>query len=265
MVKASGHRHERSAKLPGRAGSYAEVLPIARLRSHFLCAWVNGVAADHQGPIAIVPDGCVDLLWRDERFLIVGPDARAAYPDLKPGGAVLGLRFKPGAAQRWLRLSMAELVGREVDMADIWGGKARVIAGQLAEAGSDMERLRLLQHLLSDLPAVNENPPHEAGIIFGVTRANAADPQGGIAHIRDALGISERSLRRKCHEVFGYGPKTLHRILRLQAFMAAVRKDGAQGLGSLAFAAGYADQAHMSREIRDLCGMTASEFTRQLV
>ncbi|WP_170301869.1 hypothetical protein [Cupriavidus basilensis] len=36
------------------------------------------------------------------------------------------------------------------------------------------------------------------------------------------------------------------------------------GLAALAADAGYADQAHLSREIQSLCGMTASALLRQL-
>jgi AraC-like DNA-binding protein len=264
VTRSRDHRADEAAKLPGRAGSYEEALPIAHLRPHFLCAWVNAVADDHRGPIAIVPDGCVDLLWRDSRFLIVGPDATAAFPDLKAGDRILGLRFKPGVACRWLNLPMTELLGREVEMADIWGRKARFIAERLACAAADKERLILLQRLLLDLPAAREAPPRDAALIFGLTGANVAEQQGGLAQIRDALGLSERSLRRRCHDAFGYGPKRLHRILRLQAFMGLVRRHEALGLGNLALAAGYADQAHLNREVRALCDMTAGEFALQL-
>jgi AraC-like DNA-binding protein len=264
MAKARDHRDDEDARLPGRAGSYAETLPAAPLRPHFLCAWVNKVAADHRGPIVIVPDGCVDLLWRKDRFLVVGPDAVAARPDLGAGSTILGLRFNPGAAARWLNVPMTDLVGCEVEMADIWGHKARTIAEQLPVAACDQDRLHLLQRLLLDLPAARESPPLDAALIFGLTQANVAEQEGGIAQIRDVLGVSERSLRRRCHDAFGYGPKRLHRILRLQAFMDRVRRKEALGLGALALAAGYADQAHLSREVRELCGMTAGEFANQL-
>lgn len=264
MAKARVNVEHEDARLPGSAGSYVETLPVAPLRPHFLCAWVNEVATDHEGPIVIVPDGCVDLLWRKDRFLIVGPDAVAARPDLGAGNTILGLRFTPGSASRWLNLPMTELVGREVDMSEIWGNRARVIEERMVAAVWPQERLLLLQRLLLDLPAARESPPRDAALIFSLTEANVTDQRGGIAQIRDRLGVSERSLRRQCHDAFGYGPKRLYRILRLQAFMDLVRRNKALGLGDLAPAAGYADQAHLSREVRELCGMTAGEFASQL-
>ena len=78
------------------------------------------------------------------------------------------------------------------------------------------------------------------------------------------LDTSERTLRRRSQDLFGYGPKTLHRILRLQRFVASVRRFGVPGLADGAYASGYADQAHLNREIQSLCAMTAGELTRQL-
>jgi AraC-like DNA-binding protein len=71
-------------------------------------------------------------------------------------------------------------------------------------------------------------------------------------------------LRRQCNELFGYGPKTLDRILRLQRFQALARTEADEGLACLALRAGYADQAHLTREVQSLCGMTAGEFVHQL-
>jgi AraC-like DNA-binding protein len=67
--------------------------------------------------------------------------------------------------------------------------------------------------------------------------------------------MSERTLRRRFEDAFGYGPKTLDRILRFHRFRRLQR----QGEGStalLAIEAGYADQAHLIRESRRLTGVT---------
>ena len=68
------------------------------------------------------------------------------------------------------------------------------------------------------------------------------------------VGWSSRTLQRQCAAVYGYGPATLRRILR---FRRAVRlfDDGASS-ADVAAAAGYADQPHLHREVRDLTGMS---------
>jgi AraC-like DNA-binding protein len=72
------------------------------------------------------------------------------------------------------------------------------------------------------------------------------------------LGLSDRQLRRRCLVAFGYGPKTLQRVLRFQRALRLAR----QGVpfAEVACAAGYADQAHLAHDVRDLAGVTLSDL-----
>jgi AraC-like DNA-binding protein len=78
-----------------------------------------------------------------------------------------------------------------------------------------------------------------------------------------ALGLSERQLRRRFVDAVGYGPKTLARILRFQRFLALA--GSGEDLARLALAAGYADQAHLTRETRRLAGRTPLELANARV
>ena len=256
---------EHAPILATRAGRYVEAHPIARLLPHFQCVWMSSISPDHSGPVAVVPDGCVDLLWRDDRFTVVGPDTTAATPELGPGSIVLGIRFMPGAAAKWLGRPLTDIVGREVPMAEFWGSTADRIADSVGAASSTRDKLRVLQELLTAEAPKVESPRQEAIMIFRFLRSDASADGRQIKALRERLEVSERTLRRRCDELFGYGPKTLDRILRFQRFQALARTDADEGLALLALRAGYADQAHLTREVRSLCGMTAGEFVRQLM
>lgn len=71
-------------------------------------------------------------------------------------------------------------------------------------------------------------------------------------------GLGPRQLHRRSLAAFGYGPKTLARILRLQRALALVRS----GLpyAEAAHRAGCTDQAHLAREMRDLAGTTLGAY-----
>jgi AraC-like DNA-binding protein len=250
--------------LARRAGRYREAPPLPALRAHFRCVWTNALAAPRPTRIAVVPDGCVDLLWRDGRFVVVGPDVTAATPVLSPGSTVVGLRFRPGAAATWLRLPLGEIVGREVAMAALWGPDADRVADRLAAASTASAQALILQQAMAERATALDAPPPAAAAIFAHLRGNAADDGGAIAALRARLDTSERTLRRWSHAYFGYGAKTLHRILRFQRFQDLARANADDPLAGLAVAAGYADQAHLGREIQALCGMTATELVRQL-
>jgi AraC-like DNA-binding protein len=68
--------------------------------------------------------------------------------------------------------------------------------------------------------------------------------------------LSERQLHRRCRDAFGYGPKTLARILRMNRALDAAR--AGRSLVEVAAAVGYADQAHLSRDVRALTGVPPS-------
>ena len=60
------------------------------------------------------------------------------------------------------------------------------------------------------------------------------------------------------------GFKTLDRVLRFQRFFRlAARPEEKHNLADIADRAGYADQAHMTREVRRMSGITAGEFVAQ--
>jgi hypothetical protein len=76
--------------------------------------------------------------------------------------------------------------------------------------------------------------------------------------------VRARRSRRRGAALFGYGSKTLHRVLRLQRFRRLVLSNIGEPPAILALEAGYSDQAHLGREIHALCRMTAGELARQL-
>jgi AraC-like DNA-binding protein len=108
----------------------------------------------------------------------------------------------------------------------------------------------LLARHLADAP-----PPD--GVVRGTVRWLAAHPHGRVHELGRALYVSPRQLQRRLLSAAGYTPKTLHRILRFQRLLAlaGAARPGAS-LSSLALRAGYADQAHMTRDLRELTGST---------
>lgn len=82
-----------------------------------------------------------------------------------------------------------------------------------------------------------------------------------IGALASHLALSPSQLRRRCLHRVGVSPKVLQRTLRLQGFLALAQAGaGRSGLAGLALDAGYADQAHLSRECLRLTGVTPSRL-----
>ncbi|HKT02169.1 MAG TPA: helix-turn-helix domain-containing protein, partial [Rugosimonospora sp.] len=83
---------------------------------------------------------------------------------------------------------------------------------------------------------------------------------GTVAAAASTVGWAPRRLHRWCEDAFGYGPKTLARILRLHRALDLAHAGEAPAL--VAAVAGYADQAHLSREVKALSGVTLGALLR---
>jgi AraC-like DNA-binding protein len=79
-----------------------------------------------------------------------------------------------------------------------------------------------------------------------------------VAEVAALVGFSERQLNRRSLVAFGYGPKVLGRVLRLQRAVGSARSG--MSLVRAAHAAGYGDQAHFAHEVRALTGQSASQL-----
>lgn len=189
--------------------------------------------------------------------MVIGPDRSSAFPELNPGSHIRGLRFRPGAALTWLDTPLCELVGQATPLSQIWGHKALTIEARL-QGASVTDRFALLLSLLETHDA--GEPADDMHTLFERLRF-------GGANLRDTasdIAVGERTLRRRSQQHFGYGPKTLDRVLRLQRFLRDARDRRPDGLAALALNAGYADQAHMNREVKALTTLTPLAVRAQL-
>jgi AraC-like DNA-binding protein len=200
----------------------------------------------------VLPDGCMDLLWADGRLLVAGPDTHAHTPEGTPVLRYAGVRFAPGTAPALLGVPAHELRDRRVELADLWGGaEARRLAERIDEAADPVAELEAV----ALRRAAAAGPPDP--LLSEVVRRLEAG--GTIAGAADAIGLGARQLHRRSLDAFGYGPKTLARVLRLQRALTFVREG--VPYAEAALAAGCADQAHLAREMRDLAGITLGVYS----
>ncbi len=235
---------------------YREWLPDRRVRDAIACLWVSVTpAAAAPSVAAVMPDGCTDLIWqRGQGAFVAGPDTGPAPTDLPPGTILVGARFRPGAGGPALGWSLADLRDQRVEFADIVPGLASQLAGDLAPDTA----LRAVTMLSARL--VTAAPPD--GLVVTATRL-LASPRISVADLGQALAVSERQLRRRFDLAVGYGPKTMQRVLRFrQVIDRLATSPGSADLADLAVRAGYADQAHLTRETTRLAGLPPAALAR---
>jgi AraC-like DNA-binding protein len=151
-----------------------------------------------------------------------------------------------------------------IPLEEIWGTKARAIAEWAGDAKSETGIVQRIEIGLEDLARDMPSPGAEAQRMFSLLDSKGGATAADAVDIASAFGVSVRTLRRRCEELFGYGPKTLERILRFQRFLTLVRSSIETHLADCALRSGYADQPHLSRESRRICGLSPRMIVERL-
>jgi len=102
-------------------------------------------------------------------------------------------------------------------------------------------------------------------VVEEATRRIMLDWASDVTSLASVLCISERQLRRRFEAATGFAPKILQRILRFQRFLALAQQPRQRrpNLALLAAEAGYADQAHLSRDSLRLAGRSPRIVLRE--
>ncbi len=216
--------------------------------------WQRIAGAD-EAPLRVLPDGCIDLIWLGGRLVVAGPDTGAYLSSLPPGVEVTGLRFAPGIGPTVLGVAADVLRDQRIDLDAIWSGRdVRRLADETAESA---QRGVALEAAAARRLAIVGGPPQE--LLRVAARLRGGDRVDVAA---SAAGLSPRHLRRLAPAAFGYGAKMLARVLRLRRALALAGEAGANRTAEVAARAGYADQAHLARDVRALAGTTWGDLTR---
>ena len=190
-------------------------------------------------PKRILPDGCLDLIWQDGAVFVAGPDTTAQVGCAAAGSRLFALRFGSGTGPGVLGLPACEVVDQRVPLEALWPA---ALVRRVAEAADPLAALTAAARSRWQQP----DPTM-------VALAASARAGGSIRAFADRCGLSPRQLQRRSNTAFGYGPKTLARVFRLQRAVDLARSGSP--FAAVSAEAGYADQAHLAREVRAMAGV----------
>jgi AraC-like DNA-binding protein len=185
----------------------------------------NLLVAQMEGPVTIVPTGRVSMV---------------------------GARLVEGALHRLLPVPQDRLAGSILDLESMWSSWARSTADRVASEPSAMAGLnafeRALETLVPDRPSC-----HNRSMDAAIARLRASGGNISIERLAFACGLSRRQFERRFGERVGLSPRLFGRIVR---FQRAFRHLGTDSGAAIAARCGYADQAHLVREVRRFAGQT---------
>ena len=172
-----------------------------------------------------------------------------ATPQLDPGTHLRGMRLTTSGLSAALGIPGGELRDTVVDLDQLFG------AAHLEEAAE-----RVWNGRFPTCIAVSELDSRSTHAVRRLT-ANSAATAGEVSA---ELGLSDRQLRRLLLARTGLEPRALRHLGRLHRFLRMTDDHWpTNNLADVAHSAGYADQAHLARDVRRLCGLPPTELMRE--
>ncbi len=252
--------------------AYREHRPRNELARRIECYWTrtdDGVDETTR----VLPDGCIDVIFDLERgsWRVVGvmteavvvERASASGPRDEPSAVsttMLGVRFRPGEALGWLAFAAHESKDATIPLRDVWGraagrrGPSRARGSADARSATRRARPRPRRAFTNATtrPARRSRRRRDRGSVW------KHRGRRGRALWSDSDG---RQLERAFDTWVGLGPKAFARVVRLRTLVGllpAIRR-----WADVAAHLGYADQAHLIRDVRKLAGVTPLELARE--
>lgn len=248
-------------------------IPRAPLDRAVALVWAAEGKGEHSGE-KVLPNGVVELivnLGAPQR--VVDPEDPSRFTRYRASwvaGAqrsfiviaseidcdLIGIRFRPGGAYALLGAPMSALTDVVVEGEALGRGLRGWLAeleGRLHAASPGCSKVHVVEDML--LRAVS--PERLDGrVAAAVQAAGLAGESVPVAAIAAELGVSHKHLIALFKRHVGLTPKTLARVLRLQALLRGIAGAGAVDWAAAAVRFGYFDQAHLIAEFRALTGTT---------
>jgi len=172
------------------------------------------------------------------------------------------VNLTPLAASRVLGVPMHELEDREVGLEDLVGRDVALLEERLFETPGWDGRLDLVEGFLAG--RLTDAPPVRPDVARAWQRLEETGGRLRVEALARELRCSRKHLVSQFRDLVGPSPKTVARILRFNHLLRLLDRRPRPGWTELAARCGYADQSHLSREVRRLAGCTPSELAADL-
>ncbi|WAS97053.1 AraC family transcriptional regulator [Nannocystis punicea] len=164
------------------------------------------------------------------------------------------LNLTPIGARLVFGVALSELAGRVVHLDDLLPRAHRGLAARLAELADWDDRFDMVESFIAT--RVAEARVEVATVAWACRRIEACAGAVDIGGLAGELGYSGKHLIALFRDRVGVPPKLLARLVRFDHLVRRLKSGPSATWAELAAEFGFADQAHLTREIRGFTGIT---------
>ena len=170
--------------------------------------------------------------------------------------------FHPFGSSALLRTPGAELKNQILDLENFYPAEAKIISDQILSTNKVMVRIDIIEKFLIRKLNIQNSSLNLASAAIQLINHNNGNLT--VNELTSFFKISERQLQRTFIEHIGISPKRYSGITRIQHFLKLLRTNSSQhSLTGLVYDCGFYDQAHLIREMKNISGITPSQYMSQ--
>ena len=166
--------------------------------------------------------------------------------------------FHPHAINLFLNIPTSLFYNQEVSGYDIEDKSLEELAMQVFECEDNAVCINHIEEwLLSRIKGISSHAIYKSQRIDTTIKQIYATPQISVTELSSIACLSKKQFEREFQSHVGMNPREYTRIVRFQKALAQMQyQPNGINQAQIAYASGYADQSHLIREFKRLCGYT---------
>jgi AraC-like DNA-binding protein len=192
---------------------------------------------------------------RSHGAVLEGAASRARVIDTGLQRCLVSVDFKLGGATAFFRAPLSEARDELVELDHVWGFDGALLRERLLEAPTPAAKLRVLDTALLEHLVRPDEPDRAIALAASLFERGAS-----VTQVSSCVGLLPKTLVRRFRALVGLSPKRFSRVRRLQRVVASIREPGDVDWCEMAAVHGYADQAHLVHDFRELTGITPTAY-----
>jgi AraC-like DNA-binding protein len=195
---------------------------------------------------------------RPNPLILGGLQVRAAHVHQRRGQAGVQLAVHPLASRALFGMPSAELSDSDYDGSSVLGRRGIELRERVSAAGHWRDVFGLIAEYLVDARTRRDRSTVRPEVAYAWHLLQRSRGLAPVSAVAERVDLSARHLTTLFQREVGWPPKTVAMLMRFEHATAriaeSVRRRAPVDLAAVAVAAGYSDQAHLSREFVRFAG-----------